>query len=55
MYRYSNPPLDAVDAMVIATAERLGATKVATVDRKDFQIVVPVHRDMFEILPAELE
>jgi predicted nucleic acid-binding protein len=38
--RYADLPLDAVDAMVVATAERLGAVKVATVDRKDFRVVV---------------
>lgn len=52
--RYADLPLDAVDATVIATAERLGATKVATVDRRDFRIVVPAHLDAFELLPAEL-
>jgi predicted nucleic acid-binding protein len=53
--RYADLPLDAVDAAVITTAERLGASKVATVDRKDFRIVVPAHRDAFELLPVNLE
>jgi predicted nucleic acid-binding protein len=53
--QYANLPLDAVDAMVVATAERLGTTKVATVDRNDFRIVVPTSGDAFELLPAELE
>lgn len=52
--RYADLPLDAVDAMVVATAERLGAVKVATVDRKDFRIVVPAHCQAFELVPAEL-
>ncbi|MEU8271195.1 PIN domain-containing protein [Sphaerisporangium sp. NPDC049002] len=52
--RYANLPLDAVDAAVVATAERLGTTKVATVDRKDFQIVVPAHCEAFHLLPIEL-
>jgi predicted nucleic acid-binding protein len=39
---------------VIATAERHGATKIATVDRKDFRIVTPTHCDAFELLPADL-
>jgi uncharacterized protein len=41
--------------MVIATAARLGSTKVATVDRRDFRIVVPAHGDPFELLPDKLE
>jgi predicted nucleic acid-binding protein len=53
--RYADLPLDAVDAAVIATAERLGTGRVATVDRKDFRIIVPAHRDTFELLPADLE
>jgi uncharacterized protein len=52
--RYADLPLDAVDAAVVATAERLGAVKVATVDRKDFRIVAPVHCEAFELVPAEL-
>jgi uncharacterized protein len=55
MRRYADLPLDAVDAAVIATAERLGTGKVATVDRRDFRIIVPAHRDAFELLPADLE
>jgi uncharacterized protein len=51
---YADLPLDAVDAAVVATAERLGAVKVATVDRKDFRVVAPAHCDAFELLPAEL-
>lgn len=53
--RYENLPLDAVDAAVAATAERLDTTKIATADRKDFRIVVPAHHDVFELLPTELE
>jgi predicted nucleic acid-binding protein len=52
--RYADLPLDAVDAAVVATAERLGAVKVATVDRKDFRVVAPAHCDAFELVPAEL-
>jgi hypothetical protein len=53
--RYADLPLDTVDAIVIATAERLDTSQVATVDRKDFRIVVPAHRDAFDLLPADLE
>jgi len=53
--RYADLPLDAVDTAVVATAERLGTTKIATADRKDFRIVVPAHCSGFELLPTELE
>jgi uncharacterized protein len=51
--QYANLPLDAPDANVIATAERLNITKVATVDRRDFGIVVPAHGPL-ELLPIDL-
>lgn len=53
--RYADLPLDAVDAAVIATAERLNTGRIATVDRKDFRIIAPAHRETFELLPADLE
>jgi uncharacterized protein len=37
--RYRNLPLGTVDASVITTAERLGATEIATTDRRHFSIV----------------
>jgi hypothetical protein len=40
---YSSLPLGTVDASVIATAERLGAHEVATIDRRDFTVVRPKH------------
>ena len=39
--RYSDLPLGAVDASVIATAERLAITEVATLDRRHFTVVRP--------------
>ena len=44
-------PLGAVDAMVVATAERLRATTVATIDYRHFSIVRPSHVPHFELLP----
>ncbi|WP_281416820.1 hypothetical protein [Actinocrinis puniceicyclus] len=29
--------------------------RIATVDRKDFRIIAPAHREIFELLPADLE
>jgi hypothetical protein len=45
-------PLGIVDAAVIATAERLSLTEVATVDRKHFSIVRPRHVSAFRLIPA---
>jgi predicted nucleic acid-binding protein len=48
---YANLPLGTVDATVVATAERLGVREIATVDRRDFNIVRPVHVEAFVLLP----
>ena len=48
---YRDLPLGAVDAMVVATAERLRATTVATIDHRHFSIVRPSHVPHFELLP----
>ena len=48
---YRDLPLGAVDAMVVATAERLRATTVATIDRRHFSIVRPSHVPHFELVP----
>jgi hypothetical protein len=49
--KYRDLRLDAVDAMVVAVAERLGATTVATVDRRDFSVVRPRHVSAFQLVP----
>lgn len=48
---YSDLPLGAVDAMVVAVAERLGAATVATIDRRHFSVVRPCHVAHFELVP----
>lgn len=48
---YQNLPLGAVDAMVVAVAERLGADTIATIDRRDFTVVRPRHVDHFRLVP----
>jgi len=48
---YDDLPLGAVDASVIAVAERLRATEIATLDRRDFTIVRPQHVAAFTLLP----
>jgi predicted nucleic acid-binding protein len=49
--RYRDLPLGTVDASVVAAAERLDITKIATVDRRHFSIVRPSHTPTFELLP----
>lgn len=49
--RYRDFPLGAVDASVIACAERLGVTEVATVDHRLLRAVRPSHTDAFTLLP----
>lgn len=49
--RYRSLPLGTVDASVIAAAERLGITTVATLDRRHFGVVRPKHTQAFSILP----
>lgn len=49
--QYSNLELDFVDASIVAISERLNATRILTVDRRDFTIIRPKHCDHFELLP----
>lgn len=48
---YADFPLDAADASVIAVAERLDATKIATIDHRHFLAIRPRHCPAFELLP----
>jgi predicted nucleic acid-binding protein len=50
--QYADLPLGAVDATVIAVAERRGATEVATLDRRHFTVVRPTHVDASTLLPV---
>lgn len=50
--RYHDLGLGLVDASVIALCERLGETKVATLDHRHFSVVRPRHCDHLELLPA---
>ena len=50
--KYHDLPRGSVDASVIAAAERLGVTEVATVDRRHFSVVHPRHAPAFDIQPA---
>ncbi len=48
---YSDLDLGLVDASVIAVAERLALTTVATIDRRHFHVVRPRHCVAFELVP----
>lgn len=49
--RYRDLPLGTVDASVVAAAERLQLTQIATLDRRHFTVVRPAHVPAFELLP----
>jgi uncharacterized protein len=48
--RYRDLPLGTADASVVAAAERLGVSQVATLDRRHFTVVRPA-KGSFTILP----
>jgi predicted nucleic acid-binding protein len=48
---YEDLGLEFVDAAVVAVAERLEQTRVATLDRRHFSVVKPVHCEAFELVP----
>jgi predicted nucleic acid-binding protein len=48
---YADLGLGVVDASVVAVAERLGITTVASLDRRHFSVVRPRHVDAFELIP----
>lgn len=48
---YASLPLGTADACVVALAERLGATRVATLDQRHFSVVRPRHIRAFTLLP----
>ena len=48
---YSSLPLGTTDAAVIAVAERLKLTEVATLDGRHFSVVRPSHVDALMLLP----
>jgi uncharacterized protein len=49
--QYGDLPLGTTDASVIATAERLHLTEVATLDRRHFSVVRPSHVSALTLLP----
>jgi uncharacterized protein len=49
--QYADLRLGAVDASLVAVAERLGVREIATVNPRDFTVVRPRHVSHFELLP----
>jgi hypothetical protein len=50
--QYANFPLGVADAAVIATAERLGITQIASIDHRHMRAVRPSHCEAFELFPT---
>jgi len=48
---YADFPLGTTDAAVVAAAERLDITEIATLDRRHFHAVRPRHIGSFTLLP----
>jgi hypothetical protein len=48
---YADLPFGLVDASVLACVERLRETKLATLDRRHFNVVRPAHVSHLELLP----
>ncbi len=49
--QYDDLPLSLVDASVIAIAERLEQDTIATLDRRHFSAVKPLHVESFTLVP----
>jgi predicted nucleic acid-binding protein len=51
LVEYADLSLGLVDASVVVSCERLGATTLATLDRRHFSVVRPRHCDALTLLP----
>ena len=52
MESYADLDVGYVDAAVLAIVERLGEPKLATLDRRHFAAMRPMHVDTLELLPG---
>jgi predicted nucleic acid-binding protein len=50
--RYADADIGFVDAAVFALVERLGESKLATLDHRHFALLRPRHRESIDLLPA---
>lgn len=48
---YDSAQFDIVDCCIMAIAERLNVTRIATFDRRDFSVFRPRHCEYLELLP----
>lgn len=48
---YADFPIGGTDASLVAIAERLGITQIATLDRRHFSAVRPTHCPAFRLVP----
>lgn len=51
MRQYADAPLDFIDSLIVAIAERLEVTTILTADRRHFRMVRPRHCVAFDIRP----
>jgi uncharacterized protein len=51
VWRYRDLPLGTVDASIVAAAERLAISTLATLDRRHFTVVQPAHLAAFTLVP----
>lgn len=49
--KYADLPLGGTDASVVALAERLHETEIATLDHRHFKVVRPIHIAAFTLMP----
>ncbi len=49
--QYESARFDIVDCCIMAIAERLNITRIATFDRRDFSVFRPSHCEYLELLP----
>lgn len=49
--QYKDARLDFADCSIVALAERLEVTTIATLDQRDFRMIRPKHTAYFTILP----
>ncbi len=49
--QYESAQFDIVDCCIMAIAERLNITRIATFDRRDFSMFRPSHCEYLELLP----
>jgi len=49
--KYADSDIGFVDASIVALAERLGVTRVLTLDRRHFAMFRPKHCEALELLP----